>query len=175
MATTVNNSTLTTTTSDRLILNGVTYGSTTTLEQSNSDEVYNRIMTIPAYRDTNGVMQQDFVSIVSATDAPNSAGDVDINYFQYARITNLDDTYPLWIKITDDTSSANVNACYVVRVPKGSSYIAYKPEFFATNRDINAQTVESARTYNRAFVVSAIADKNTGTDGIDIEVFVVTK
>ncbi len=175
MATTVNNSTLTTTTSDRLILNGVTYGSTTTLEQSNSDEVYNRIMTIPAYKESGGVMTQDFVSIVSATNAPNSAGDVDINYFQYARITNLDDQYPIWIKITDNTSTVSVGMSYVVRVPKGSSYIAYKPEFFANSRDINAQTVETARTYNSAFVVSAIADKNTGSDGVDIEVFVVTK
>ena len=175
MATTVNNSTLTTTTSDRIILNGVTYGSTTNLEQNNSDEVYNRIMTIPAYREAGGVMQQDFVSIVSATQPPNSAGDVDITKFQYARITNLDDTYPIWVKIADGTNSVNVGACFVVRVPAGSSYITYKPEFFADTRDINAQTVEDARAYNSAFVLSAIADENTGIDGVDIEVFVVTK
>ena len=66
MATTVNNSTLTTSTTDRIILNGVTYGSTTSVNSTNSDEVYNRIMTIPAYAvDNQGNMTQDFVSIVS--------------------------------------------------------------------------------------------------------------
>ena len=132
-------------------------------------------MTIPAYDETGGTMTQDFVSIVSATDAPNSAGDVDIAKFQYGRITNLDDTYPIWVKITDNITSGSVAATYVVQVPAGASYIAHSPTFFANARDIDAQTVENARANNRQFVVSAVAKKEAGQAGCDIEVFVVTK
>lgn len=175
MATTVNNSSLTTGTNDRIILNGVTYGSTTSVDKSNCDEVYNRIMTIPAYAESGGTMTQDFVSIVSATASPNSAGDVDIAKFQYGRITNLDDTYPIWIKVTDNIASGSVAAAYVVQVPAGTSYIVHSPIFFANTRDIDAQTVEKARTQNREFVISAVAAEATGQAGCDIEVFVVTK
>ncbi len=177
MATTVNNSNLTTTTSDRIILNGVTYGGQTSSETSNCDEVYNRIMTIPAYEeDDKGGMTQDFVSIVSATPLPNSAGDVEFQKFEYARITNLDDTYPISIRIADDVDPRIAKQVYVVDVPAGSSYIVHSPSFHANSANIDAQDVMGARaTKNRVFAVSAIAHPGTLDDGCDIEVFVVTK
>ena len=178
MATTVNNSSLTTTTSDRIILNGVTYGTQTSSETSNCDEVYNRIMTIPAYAvDVQGNMTQDFVSIVSATPLPNSAGDVEFQNFRYARITNLDDRYGISIKIADDTDPRTAKQVYVVTIPAGASYIVHSPRFYAGSSNITAQDIYGrTASSNRVFAVYAIAeDEETPGDGCDIEVFVVTK
>ncbi|QDP66743.1 MAG: hypothetical protein GOVbin5978_19 [Prokaryotic dsDNA virus sp.] len=178
MATTVNDSKLTTTTSDRIILNGVTYGGQTSSEINNCDEVYNRIMTIPAFAvDGQGAMTQDFVSIVSATPLPNSAGDVEFAKFVYARITNLDDRYPIAIRVADNVDPRQATMVYVVQIPAGTSYIVHSAGFFADDQNINAQQVYGrSASNNRVLAISAVAsnEENTG-DGCDIEVFVVTK
>ena len=179
MATTIKDATLTTTTTDSIVLNGVTYGNTTTKTSSNSDEVYQRIMNIPAYKESGGTTTQDFVSVMSATAAPNSAGDVDFSKFQYARFTNLDDTYPIYLKINDlngvcDTSGT-VRAAYSVKIDPGSSYVTHSPIFFSKSSDIAGSDVMGSRAENSSFTAFALSLKDAGEAGCDLEVFVVTK
>jgi len=69
MATTVVNSTFTSTVTDSISLNSKAYGNTNTVTISSCNEAYERILSIPAYAVEPA---QDFIPILSCTAAPES-------------------------------------------------------------------------------------------------------
>lgn len=173
MATTVQDATLKSIITDSVTLKGTTYGGVTTSSLANSDEVYQRIMTVPAY----DVGRQDFVSLIGATDAPNSGGDVDVQKFSYARFTNLDSNYPLYLKITNQNGvcdSSTETSAYAIILNPGASFLLQDSVFLAAQGAIVGADISDATNYNRYFTVFALADIGA-TQGIDVEIFVVTK
>ena len=173
MATTVQDATLTSVITDSVTLNGTAYGGVTTSTLTNIDEVYQRIMTVPAY----DVGRQDFVSLIGATNAPNSAGDIDVTKFSYARFTNLDDNYPVYLRVTNNVGvcdSANPSATYVVLLNPGASFLLQDHVFLAGSGLIEGRDVVDSNNHNRDFTVYALAVAEA-TDGCDLEIFVATK
>ena len=176
MATTVKDSTLTSVITDSVTLNGTTYGSTNTLSVTSIDEVYQRIMKVPAFQ----AAVQDFVSVMSASASPNSGGDVDIAQFKYARFTNLDDTYNLYLKVgntdgvCDDTSPTK---SYCVKIPPLCSYLITSDTWFSNDGDIRGSNVTGASAWAEPsyWTVFGVGEESAGTDGIEMEVFVSTK
>ena len=173
MATTVQDATLTSVITDSVTLNGTTYGGVTTSTLTNIDEVYQRIMTIPAYVDRT----QDFVSLIAATNAPNSAGDIDVTKFSYARFTNLDDNYPVYLRVTNNDGVCDTNpasATYVVLLNPGASFLLQDHVFLAGAGTIEGRDAINTNNHNRFFTVYALAVPEAA-DGCDLEMFVATK
>ena len=176
MATTVTDATLTSVITDSVSLNGTTYGSTNTLSITTQDEVYQRIMKVPAFKTS----VQDFITIMSATSSPSSGGDVDIAQFRYARFTNLDDTYPLYLKVTDtngvcdDTAPTNT---YCVKIPAGCSYLITSDTWYINEGDVRGSDVtgSAALTPPAYWTVWGVGEEAALENGVEMEVFVSCK
>ena len=175
MATTIVNSTFTSTVTDSISLNGKAYGNTNTVTISSCNEAYERILHIPAASES-----QCFVPILSATTEPDSGGDVTFSEFEYARFTNLDSEYPIWLKFTNtDGICANTSGStqtFCVKLDAGMSYMTPSSQWLATGADINCTTIlagggKSSLTLPTYWTVHAISH----TAICDLEMFVVTK
>ena len=175
MATTIVNAAFTTTVTDSITLNGKTYGNTNTHAVSSCNEAYERILTIPAASAT-----QCFIPILSATAEPDTGGDITFSEFEYARFTNLDSEYPIWIKFTN-TAGICVNPStstqtFCVKLDAGMSYIMPSSQYLADDADIDCAAIileggRSSITIPTSWTVHAIAH----TTSCDLEMFVVTK
>lgn len=170
MATTIKNSSFVSTVTDSVVLNGVSYGNSNSNTYTTCNEVLQRIITIP-HAVSGG---QDFVSIFGANATPDGAGDVTFSEFKYARITNLDDTNSVYIKITDQdgiASSATPTSAFVVEIPAGMSFILPSGNFDAKHSaDIDGNTFTSSTAHNTTMKVYALGV----TAAVDIEFLVVT-
>lgn len=174
MATTVQDAILTSVITDSVTLNGTTYGGVTTSTLTNSDEVYQRIMTVPAFDPG----RQDLVSLVGLTRRANSAGDVSVMKFHYARFTNLDDNFPVYLVFTDNNGVCDSNPArlsYGIVLPPGASYLLQSHVFLANQGPITGADMVDPSNYNAELTVYAVADNASGDAGSDVEVFVVTK
>ena len=147
MATTVTPTTATITISENIVLNGVSYGNSIDKSFESQGEVIQRIMSI-------GVA---FTEIFNATTL-DGRGQVVVNDWAYFRITNLDDTNFLTLRLYDSTDSQ------FFKIEAGESFFLMSPEI-----DIDA----SGTTFN-AFSdvneIGAIAD----TAQCDVEVLMIT-
>lgn len=177
MATTLENATFTTTVTDSVTLNGKAYGNTNTYAIGSCNEAYERILHVPAVSAT-----QCWIPILSATTEPDSGGDVTFAEFEYARFTNLDSEYPIWLKFTNtDGICANhalATQSFCVKLDAGMTYITPSSQWLATNADIDCTTIlaeggkkeKSQLVLPTAWTVHAIAH----TTVCDLEMFVVT-
>ena len=147
MATTVTAENCTITITESYTLNGVSYGNTTNKTYTSQGEVIQRVMSI-------GVA---FTEIFNATTI-DGRGQVVVNDWAYFRITNLDDTNFLTLRLYDSTDSQ------FFKIEAGESFFLMSPEI-----DIDA----SGTTFN-AFSdvneIGAIAD----TAACDVELMMVT-
>ena len=147
MASTVTAATATITISENIVLNGVSYGNSIDKSFESQGEVIQRIMNI-------GVA---FTEIFNATTL-DGRGQVVVNDWAYFRITNLDDTNFLTLRLYDSTDSQ------FFKIEAGESFFLMSPEI-----DIDA----SGTTFN-AFSdvneIGAIAD----TAQCDVEVLMIT-
>ena len=147
MATTITPATLSVTINEDISLNGVTYGNAITKTFDSQGEAIQRIMSI-------GVA---FTEIFNATTI-DGRGQVVVNDWAYFRITNLDDTNFLTLRLYDSTDSQ------FFKIESGESFFLMSPEI-----DIDA----SGTTFN-AFSdvneIGAIAD----TAACDVELMMVT-
>jgi hypothetical protein len=150
MATTVIDANLTVTITDSVTLNGQTYGNTNTLTVASIDEVYSRVVEIPTGAFTN-ILQL----------GSTGQGELAKANVQYIRVTNLDDTNPINLKMLSDDGDA-----MVVKVKAGNSFILGGAQFDADNADIST----GALSYGTAFTMSAEAT----VAACDIEVFAAT-
>jgi hypothetical protein len=145
MATTVTNANLTVTVTDAVTLNGQAYGNTNTLTVTSIDEVYSRIVEVPIGAFTP-VLQ------LGAT----GQGQLTAANVKYVRVTNLDDTNSVNLKIGNGDT-------IVLKLEAGKSFIMGGASFDADNTDI----AQGAVAYNAAFIMSAEAT----VAACDIEVF----
>ena len=153
MATTVTAQDLTVTITESYELNGVAYGNTSTKSIASGGEIVQRIMAI-----TSAARGSNWTDILNFG-AADSAGQVDVSNYKYFRITNLDDTNFLELRITGAS-----NTSFFVKVKAGES-------FFLMDNAMDAET--SSTTVGTLADVTQIA-ANANTDGIDIEFMCVT-
>ena len=153
MATTVQAADLQVTITESYSLNGVSYGNTVNKIYSSNGEIVQRVMAIQSQG--RGANWTDILNFGAA----DSAGQADITNYKYFRITNLDDTNFLELRITGAS-----NTSYFVKVKAGESYLLM-------DNEMDAET--SSTTVGTLADVTAIA-ANANTDGIDIEFMCVT-
>ncbi len=162
--------TLTNIISDSITVGGTNYGSSTTQVINSQGEVYQRRFVIPPYDGAN-----DFISLFSATKLPISAGDVEFSRFAYARFTNLDSQYPLWLKITDVpgvcANPASASSSFITIIPPGGSYIMTSNRIMAKSGDITADDFYSTPP-NISNTVYALADRNSS--GVEMDMLIST-
>lgn len=146
MATTVTNANLTVTVTDSVTLNGQSYGNTNTLTVSSIDEVYSRVVEVPisAFTDVLELAAASGQGVLKATDV------------KYIRITNLDDTNYVNLKVFGSDAM-------VIKLEAGKSFILGGVSFDAAAVDI----AQGAVSHNAAFVISAEA----AVAACDLEVF----
>ena len=150
MATTVTNANLTVTVTDSVTLNGQSYGNTNTLTVSSIDEVYSRVVEVPISAFTS-VLELGAASgqgILKATDV------------KYIRITNLDDTNYVNLKVFGTDSM-------VIKLEAGKSFILGGVSFDAI---ASADIATGSVSHNAAFVITAEAQ----VEACDLEVFAAT-
>ena len=150
MATTVTNANLTVTITDSVTLNGQAYGNTNTLTVAEIDEVYSRVVEVPIGAFTN-ILQL----------GTTGQGQVTAANLKYIRVTNLDDTNYINLKMLSNDGDA-----MVVKVNPGYSFIMGGAQFDANNADIS----QAAASHGSAFTMSAEATVSP----CDIEVFAAT-
>ena len=150
MATTVTNANLTVTVTDSVTLNGQSYGNTNTLTVSSIDEVYSRVVEVPISAFTS-VLELGAASgqgILKATDV------------KYIRITNLDDTNYVNLKVFGTDTM-------VIKLEAGKSFVLGGVSFDAV---ASADIASGSVSHNAAFVISAEAQ----VVACDLEVFAAT-
>jgi len=178
MATTITNASFTSVVTDSISLNGKNYGNSNTRTVSSCNEAYERILHLPPVSAT-----QCWIPILSATTEPDSGGDVTFAEFEYARFTNLDNEYPIWLKFTNTdglcSNPGGATQAFCIKLDAGATYIAPSSQWLATNGDIDCTTIlaEGGRKAKSQlqlpvhWTVHAIAH----TTICDLEMFVVTK
>ena len=181
MATTIVNATFTSTVTDSISLNGKTYGNTNVATVGSCNEAYERILHIPAASADPAVC---FQTILTLTPEQDTGGDVTFAEFEYARFTNLDNEYPIWIKVNNEVvcstnggAAAPANQSYTIKLDAGKSFIIPSSQYMATTGDISCTSILGAGGKKELLpiptnmTVHAIAH----TTVCDLEMFVVTK
>jgi len=187
MATTISDATFTSTITDSISLNNKEYGNTNTSLIASCNEAYERILHIPAAAAAieGGAAAVCFQAILTLTPENDTMGDVTFNEFEYARFTNLDSEYPIWIKVSNEiicSTSGNgaslaPTQTYTVKLDAGKSYIVPSSQYMATTGDIDCATIlalggkREALSIPTNMTISAIAH----TTVCDLEMFVVTR
>ena len=112
---------LTVTITESVTLNGAARGSTNTLTVAGVDDVYHRIITVPANTDTTLV---NFHATVGASDSS-----LDVENVKYIRCTNLDSSNPinlsLQVDVGEDDSAADASATILLEA--GKSFVMGSP------------------------------------------------
>ena len=150
MATTVTDANLTVTITDSVTLNGQAYGNTNTLTVGSIDEVYSRIVEVPT---------SAFTPVLQL--GTTGQGQLTAANVKYIRVTNLDDTNYVNLKMVSNDGDA-----MVVRVNAGNSFIMGGAQFDADNADIS----QAAASHGSAFTMYAEAT----VTACDIEIFAAT-
>tara|TARA_R110001606_G_scaffold399015_1_gene579945 strand:+ start:3635 stop:4147 length:513 start_codon:yes stop_codon:yes gene_type:complete len=170
MASTVVNSTFTSTITDSISLNSKAYGNTNTVTIGSCNEAYERILSIPAYGTEPA---QDFIPILSCTASPESAGDVSNTEFEYARFTNLDSEYPIKLKFMDTTSvcvnPTGATEAFIISIEPGMSYVV--PSAYWMSAAGNITGLQASTGLGNVWTVYALSV----TAVCELEMFVVTK
>jgi len=152
---------LTVTITESVTLNGAARGSTNTLTVAGVDDVYHRIITVPANVDTTLV---NFHATVGASDSS-----LDVENVKYIRCTNLDSSNPinlsLQVDVGEDDSAADASATILLEA--GKSFVMGSPsDGIAVDDDSNTIIT----TLNN--LESIIAD--SAAAAVQMEVFVAS-
>ena len=146
---------------EAVTLNGASRGSSNALTISGVDDIYHRIVTVPAGGDTTLV---NFHAAVSTSDSS-----LDVENVKYIRCTNLDSSNPinlsLQIDAGEDDSAADASTTLLLEA--GKSFIMGSPsDGIATDDD--AATIVT--TLNN--LESIIAD--SASAAVQMEVFIAS-
>jgi hypothetical protein len=147
MATTVTASTATITISENIVLNGVSYGNSIDKSFDSQGEVIQRIMSIAA----------TFTDIFHTSTA-DGRGTIVAADWCYFRITNLDDTNFVILRLYDGTDSQ------FFKLEAGESFFLMSPDI-----DVDA----TGTTFNNFADITQIAAK-ADTAACDVEVLMIT-
>ena len=153
MATTVTVQNLTVTITEQYTLNGVSYGNTMNKTYTNNGQVSQRVMTVSGKGDGG-----DWTNILALSTA-DGQGQVVKAQYKYFRITNLDDTNTLHL-----------------RVYNGSDYVAVEvnpaSSLLLMDAGIDSPTGTGAITFAD---IQAIAGQSShASDSLDVEFIMVT-
>tara|TARA_R100001443_G_scaffold535_2_gene2188 strand:+ start:105 stop:581 length:477 start_codon:yes stop_codon:yes gene_type:complete len=152
---------LTVTITESVTLNGAARGSTNTLTVSGVDDIYHRIVTVPASVDTT------LANFHATTGVADSS--LDVENVKYIRVTNLDGSNPvnlsLQIDAGEDDSAADASTTILLEA--GKSFMMGSPsDGIATDDD--AATIIT--TLNN--LESIIADSVSAA--VQVEVFIAS-
>tara|TARA_Y100001937_G_scaffold77680_1_gene105348 strand:- start:239 stop:715 length:477 start_codon:yes stop_codon:yes gene_type:complete len=152
---------LTVTITESVTLNGAARGSTNTLTVAGVDDVYHRIITVPANVDTTLV---NFHATVGVSDSS-----LDVENVKYIRCTNLDSSNPinlsLQVDVGEDDSAADASATILLEA--GKSFVMGSPsDGIAVDDDANTIIT----TLNN--LESIIAD--SAAAAVQMEIFVAS-
>ena len=158
MATTICNATMTVSLTESVTLNGTQQGATNTLSIDNINEIYKRIVTVPASE----------VEILAMSTAVTTGTFIESDVL-YIRITNKDDTNHVGLIFKNENNDE-----FGVKLDKGQSFIY--------NGDLAGGVVDTmdaqdggadlaANTFADLVNITAIAD----TAACDVEIFVACK
>jgi|TARA_B100001287_G_scaffold57477_1_gene45778 hypothetical protein len=152
---------LTVTITESVTLNGAARGSTNTLTVAGVDDVYHRIITVPANVDTTLV---NFHATVGASDSS-----LDVENVKYIRCTNLDSSNPinlsLQVDVDEDDSAADASATILLEA--GKSFIMGSPSDGIAVDDDAATIITTLNNLESIIADSAAA-------AVQMEVFVAS-
>lgn len=148
MASTITPSTATITVSENITLNGVTYGNAISKSFTTQGQVIQRIMSIGT----------SFTDIFH-TSTVDGRGQIVAADWCYFRITNLDDTNFITLRLFDGTDSQ------FFKVEAGESFFLMSPDI-----DVDA----SGTTFNGFADITQIA-ADASTASCDVEVLMITE
>ena len=148
MASTVTASTATITISENIVLNGVSYGNSIDKSFESQGEVIQRIMSIAT----------SFTDIFH-TSTVDGRGQVVADGWCYFRITNLDDTNFVTLRLYDGTDSQ------FFKLEAGESFFLMSPDI-----DVDA----TGTTFNNFADITQIA-ADADTESCDVEVLMITE
>lgn len=170
MATIIKNASFTSSITDSVVLNGVTYGNNNRKSISACNEAVQQVVTVPASSASQGS-----IVLFGANAAPNGSGDVTFDKFKYARITNLDDTNSVFVSVSDiDGVGGNASATtayFTVEVPAGMSFVIPSLNFDCSD---SAALDGKSLTHSTAYNSTARIDVVAITADVDVEFMVVT-
>ena len=153
MASTVTASTATITISENIVLNGVSYGNSIDKSFESQGEVIQRIMSI-----ATATEEVPFTDIFH-TSTVDGRGQVVADDWCYFRITNLDDTNFVTLRLYNATNSQ------FFKVEAGESFFLMSPDI-----DVDA----SGTTFNNFADITQIA-ADADTAACDVEVLMITE
>tara|TARA_R100000781_G_C4080318_1_gene127483 strand:- start:1009 stop:1515 length:507 start_codon:yes stop_codon:yes gene_type:complete len=167
MATIIKNASLTSSITDSVVLNGVTYGNNNRKSISACNEAIQQVVTVPASSASQGS-----VPLFGANAAPNSAGDVTFDKFKYARVTNLDDTNSVFVSVSDidGVGGSTATAYFTVEVPAGMSFVIPSLNFDCATSALDGKSLTHSTAYNTKARIDVVAI----TADVDVEFIVVT-
>ena len=152
---------LTVTITEAVTLNGASRGSTNTLTISGVDDVYHRILTIPANNDTT------IANFHAASSGSDSS--LDVEDVKYIRVTNMDASNPvnlsLQIDAGEDDSAADENVTILLEA--GKTFIMGSPSDGIGVVDDSATLVSALHNLE-----SILAD--SGANAVQVEVFIAS-
>ena len=180
MATTITDATFTSTITDSVSLNNKAYGNTNDNLISSCNDAYERVFHIPAAVASASIgATGNFIPILTATAAPDTSGDIRMSDMEYARFTNLDNEYPIWIQLTnnngvcDDAASTHA---FTIKLDAGTSFILPSSQWMTGTSNIGNGVIltdggKDEVGVRSSWTVWAVAHTAT----CDLEMFVVTK
>ena len=152
---------LTVTITEAVTLNGASRGSTNTLTVSGVDDVYHRIVTIPANNDTT------IANFHAASSVSDSS--LDVEDVKYIRVTNMDASnsinLSLQIDAGEDDSAADENVTILVEA--GKSFIMGSPSDGIGVVDDSATLVAALHNLESILV-------DSGANAVQVEVFIAS-
>ena len=153
MASTITNATLTVVVTETLSLGGTQYGGEKTLEISNINEVFKRIVKCSASQTTT------IATFNGNAFASDNA--IDLEDAKYIRVTNLDDTNPIELAIVGAAT------LYQVRLAAGESHILGAPD------DLMLAEADTSPSFGTMADISSI-QVNPAANDVDMEIFIAS-
>ena len=156
MASTVKNSTLKVTLTERIVLNGRDHGSTNELSVGDINEVSKRITTVTTSK-------HELITFSGTM----GRGNYVLADMRYLRFTNLDDTNHLFLIFKNEDNDE-----FVVKLDKGQSFIYNGDLAGGDNDTMEALTAGTASVSNVGYLLSVSAQADTAS--CDLEMFVAS-
>ena len=149
---------LTVTITESVTLNGAARGSSNALTISGVDDVYHRIITCPANRDST------IATFRAASNTSDNA--LDLDETKYIRVTNLDSSNPINLSLqvsNDEDGAADFSATILVEA--GKSFLMGTPHDGIQVSDANATIITTLVDLESLLV-------DPGANSVQVEVFI---
>ena len=156
MASTVKNSTLKVTLTERIVLNGRDHGSSNELSINDINEVSKRITTVTTSK-------HEIISFSGTM----GKGNYVLADMRYIRFTNLDDTNHLFLIFKNEDNDE-----FIVKLDKGQSFIYNGDLAGGDNDTMEALTAGTASVSNVGYLLNVSAQADTAS--CDLEMFIAS-